>query len=94
MSEVLSVQKKEGKLRTKASFLGKISRKLPYGTQVTVLSEKGAWREVSVQNTQGWLHISTLTEKKKLSLNPETKKFQAVSAMMNLSWPARVSVKK
>jgi len=63
MSDVMSVQQKEGKLREKPSFLGKISKKLPYGTKVTVAKEQGDWYNIKVENLTGWLHKSSLTEK-------------------------------
>lgn len=63
MSEVLSVQQKEGKLREKPSHLGKILKKLPYGSKVTVEKKQGAWVQVSIAGSTGWMHQSSLTEK-------------------------------
>ena len=63
MSEVFSVQQKEGKLREKPSFLGKILKSLSYGTKVSVENKQGAWFQVSVSGSKGWLHKSSLTEK-------------------------------
>ena len=63
MSDVMSVQQKEGKLRVKPSHLGKIVGKLPYGTKVTVVKKQGAWYEVKSSGLKGWLHKSSLTEK-------------------------------
>ena len=63
MSEVFSVQQKEGKLREKPSFLGKILKKLSYGTKVNVENKQGAWFQVSISGSKGWMHKSSLTEK-------------------------------
>jgi len=73
MSEVLSVQQKEAKLRSKASFLGKIFKKIPYGTKVKVEAEKGSWRNVTVDGVSGWLHLTSLT-KKEIVLKADAKK--------------------
>ena len=63
MSDSLSVQNKEGKVRAKPSFLGKITARLPYGTKVKKLKEKSTWIKVEHEQTSGWLHKDVLTEK-------------------------------
>ena len=63
MSEVLNVRHKEGKLRIKPSFLGRIISKVPYGTDVTVIGEKNSWLEVQAGSRKGWMHKASLTEK-------------------------------
>lgn len=63
MSDVMSVQQKEGKLREKPSFLGKILKKLPYGSKLEVIKEQGAWYNVKFEGVTGWAHKSSLTEK-------------------------------
>lgn len=63
MSEVLSIQQKEGKLRSKPSFLGKILKSLPYGTKVTKENEQGSWFQIKAGSESGWMHKSSLTEK-------------------------------
>jgi len=64
MSDFLSIQHKEGKLRQKPSFLTKVSLSLPYGTQVKLVSKKGSWYQISHENNKGWMHKSSLTTKK------------------------------
>lgn len=73
MSEVLSVRQKEGKLREKASFLGRITKKVPYGTRVTLESENGSWLNVKVDGVSGWMHKTSLTEKE-IVLKADTEK--------------------
>ena len=63
MSEVLSVQQKEGKLREKPSHLGRVLKKLPYGSKVTVEKKEGSWLQVTISGSKGWMHQSSLTEK-------------------------------
>jgi hypothetical protein len=64
--KIMSVQVREGQLRAKPSYLGKIVAKTSYGNRVTVLEERGAWKKVSVAggNLQGWMHDTALTSKK------------------------------
>jgi hypothetical protein len=63
MSESLSIQNKEGKLRAKPSFLGKVIIKLPYGTKVIKVEEQLPWIKVKHNTNSGWLHKDALTEK-------------------------------
>ena len=63
MSDTLSIQNKEGKLRSRPSFLGKINARLPYGTKVKKLEEKSTWIKVSAGSKTGWLHKDSVTEK-------------------------------
>ncbi len=63
MSDILSIQNKEGKVRARPSFLGKIIIKLPYGTKVTKIEEKTPWVKVKYSNKTGWLHLDAVTEK-------------------------------
>ena len=65
--KVMSVQVKEGQLRAKPSFLGKIVAMLSYGDRVAVLEEQADWMRVSLErdnNLNGWIHTSALTKKK------------------------------
>jgi hypothetical protein len=68
---LMSVQVKEGQLRSAPSFLGKIVTTISYTKQVEVLEEKGAWMRVALPgtSTEGWMHSSALT-KKKIILKP------------------------
>jgi SH3-like domain-containing protein len=63
---VMSVQIKEGQVRTAPAYLGKIVTTLAYAQQVTVLEEKGDWLKVQPtgSQTEGWMHTSALTRKK------------------------------
>ena len=61
----LSVQVREGQLRSTPSFLGKIVAKPSYGERVTLLQDQGDWKKVAIQGgVQGWMHASSLTTKK------------------------------
>jgi hypothetical protein len=61
----MSVQIKEGPVRTTPSFLGTIVAKLSYGEQVEVIQDQGAWKRVAVRGgAQGWMHASALTTKR------------------------------
>ncbi len=61
--QVMSVQVRTSKLRSRPSFLGSTVAEVGYGAQVTVKSQKGSWIEVSVPDGQsGWLHKSALSE--------------------------------
>jgi len=64
-SKTMSVQIREGRLRTTPSFLGKIIGSVRYGDRVAVLEEKSSWLLVSPPNAdRGWIHQSALTVKK------------------------------
>jgi uncharacterized protein YgiM (DUF1202 family) len=64
--KLMSVEVKEGQLRAKPSFLGKIVAMLSYGDRVAVLEEQAGWMRVSLErdsNVTGWIHTSALTKK-------------------------------
>lgn len=64
IGEVMSIQVRDGSLRSRPSFLGKISAELQYGTQVTVQAKRGPWVKVTDgQGNSGWIHNSALTER-------------------------------
>ena len=60
----LSVQVKEGQLRSAPSFLGSVMAALAYGDQVELIEDKGAWKQVAIRKLRGWMHMSALTTKK------------------------------
>ncbi len=64
--KMMSVQVKEGELRAKPSYLGKIVVRVSYGDRVTVLAEQGDWKKVSTvgARAQGWIHSTALTSSK------------------------------
>lgn len=60
----MSVQVKEGQVRSSASFLGAIVARLAYGERVEVVQDRGNWLRVAVRGGgQGWMHASALTTK-------------------------------
>jgi len=66
MDTLMSVQVKEGQVRTSPSFLAAIKGKLAYGERVSVLKDDGGWLEILDSNSgvSGWMHSSALTTKK------------------------------
>ncbi|MBU2053499.1 MAG: SH3 domain-containing protein [Proteobacteria bacterium] len=60
----LSVQVKEGQLRSAPSFLGSVMAALAYGDRVELIEDKGAWKQVAIRKLRGWMHMSALTTKK------------------------------
>ncbi len=64
-TRILSVQVRQGKLRERPSFLGRVTAEVAYGDRVTVLQEKGAWLQVRDEaGHTGWIHGTALTEKR------------------------------
>jgi hypothetical protein len=61
--KTMSVQVKEGQLRSTPSFLGKIIANPSYGDRVEIVQDQGAWKKVAVGGVQGWMHASALTTK-------------------------------
>ena len=60
----MSVQVKEGQLRSTPSFLGTIIANLSYGDRVEIIQDQGNWKKVAVRGgVQGWMHTSALTTK-------------------------------
>lgn len=55
------VQVRDGALRSAPSFLGGVVGPVAYGDAVTVVAERGPWRQVTTAAQQGWLHESALT---------------------------------
>jgi len=64
-SQMMSVQVREGQVRERPSFLGKVVTDVEYGDRMTVLSSQGGWTKVrDGDGKTGWIHTSALTEKK------------------------------
>lgn len=64
-SAMMSIQIKEGVLRSTPSFMGKIVARVSYGDRVETLESKSGWSKVrSSQAIPGWIHDSALTHKK------------------------------
>lgn len=64
--EFLSVQVKEGQMRSTPSFLGSVMASLVYGDRVELIEDKGAWKRVAIRGgkIKGWVHMSALSTKK------------------------------
>ena len=60
----MSVQVKEGQVRSTPSFLGAIVARLSYGDRVEVIQDQGDWMKVAGRGSQGWIHASALTTKR------------------------------
>jgi hypothetical protein len=63
-AEVMSVQVKNGQLRDKPSYLGKVLAPVAYGDRLTVAARQGEWVSVTAAAGAGWIHQSALTAKK------------------------------
>ncbi len=61
--EIMSVQVRSSKLRSRPSFLGSTVAEVGYGAQMEVNSKRGPWFEVTAPDGEsGWLHESALSE--------------------------------
>lgn len=61
--KTMSVQVKEGQLRSTPSFLAEIIAKPAYGDRVEIIQDKGPWKKVALRGVQGWMHTTALTTK-------------------------------
>jgi SH3-like domain-containing protein len=62
--KTMSVQVKEGQLRSTPSFLGTIIARPSYGDRVEIIQDEGPWKKVAIRGgVQGWMHASALTTK-------------------------------
>lgn len=62
---VMSVQVRNGQLRSGPSYLSKPSGAADYGMRVEILASQGSWRQVRTpEGHTGWLHESAVTKKK------------------------------
>lgn len=62
--QMLSVQVREGQLRERPSFLGKVAAQVAYGDRLEVLDARAGWSLVRGDGVEGWIHTSALTEKR------------------------------
>jgi uncharacterized protein YgiM (DUF1202 family) len=60
----MSVQVKQGAVRSTPSFVGQVVGNLNYGDRVLVTEQKPGWMKVSAGGVSGWMHVSSLTEKR------------------------------
>ncbi|MBC8424349.1 SH3 domain-containing protein [bacterium] len=63
-AQMLSVQVREGQLRERPTFLGKVVATVEYGDRMEVVSTRGGWTKVRGDGAEGWIHTSALTEKR------------------------------
>ena len=71
--QMMSVQVRSSKLRSRPSFLGSTVSEMTYGTQVSVGSRQGPWVQVTgPQGKTGWLHESALSEKELAMVSGQT----------------------
>ena len=63
-AQLLSVQVREGQLRERPTFLGKVVAKVEYGDRMEVVSTRAGWTKVRGDDGEGWIHTSALTEKR------------------------------
>lgn len=64
--DILSVQHKTADLRATPAPFAALAGSLEYGARVIVLESSGPWRKVRRAEgtpTEGWLHVTALTEK-------------------------------
>ena len=63
--EMMSIQVKQGQLRSLPSYLGKVTATVDYGTRLQVAEKQGEWIKLSSADgkTSGWIHSSALTKK-------------------------------
>ena len=59
----MSVQVKQGAVRSTPSFTGRVLGTLTYGQQVQVSEKKSPWMMVSGGGVSGWMHESSLSKK-------------------------------
>jgi uncharacterized protein YgiM (DUF1202 family) len=79
-SGTMSVQVKEGQLRSTPSFLGSIVGPVSYGERVETTQKQGDWVDVKTsKNLRGWIHQSALTSKQ-VVLNPDGQTQSAASS--------------
>jgi hypothetical protein len=85
-NEFLTVQVKQGQLRSTPAFLGSVTATLAYGDKVKLIEDKGAWKMVSIRKFKGWMHASALTSKAvALQAGKENVKTGASSSELSLA---------
>ncbi len=60
----MSVQVRQGPLRSAPSFTGSVVATLAYGDRVATLEKRPGWIRVSFGEHTGWMHQSALTPKR------------------------------
>ena len=63
-SKMVSIQVRQGQVRSNPSYLSKVVGSLAYGERVSNLGEQKDWLKVkSSKGLTGWIHVSAVTEK-------------------------------
>ena len=68
----MSVQVKQGAVRSTPSYTGQVLGTLNYGQQVQVTEKRSPWLMVSGGGLSGWMHDSALSKKKIVLTGGET----------------------
>jgi SH3-like domain-containing protein len=64
LAEQMSVQVRQGPMRSAPSYTGQVVTSLAYGDRVEVLEKRPGWIRVSSGGKSGWLHVSALSPKR------------------------------
>jgi SH3-like domain-containing protein len=80
-AKTMSIQVREGQLRSAPSYLSRVVATLNYATRVTIAEEKGPWIRVQTEDgsQKGWIHKSALTKKRLKLASGEKNASTAVS---------------
>ena len=60
-AQMMTVQVRDGQIRSTPCCLGKIVGRVSYGQAVSVIDTRGDWSHVSSSGVKGWVHVSALT---------------------------------
>jgi len=74
MGKGVSIQVRQGQVRSKPTYLSKVLGTLAYGERLVNLGQKGEWLKIkSGSDLSGWVHVSAVTEKKIILSSGKTK---------------------
>ena len=70
VGDQVRISVRETELRSSAGFLSRVTAKLAYLDEVTILTVQNDWLQVEVRETRatGWIHSSSVAEPKELQL--------------------------
>lgn len=63
LAEMMSVQVKQGVVKSTPSFLAASVSRLSYGERVNALFKEGEWFKVEKAAVRGWLHATALSDR-------------------------------
>lgn len=64
-AKTMSVQVRDGQIRDRASFLGRIVANVDYGEQIQTGQEQNGWvAATTARGVSGWIHSSALTTRR------------------------------